>query len=224
MKKPTLWQRIRYRFDNLMSKGTPSLLLILALITIITVLIGGMLSLMLGGPDGSGESSAGSTIWFTLMHAISTGVLTKEEGTVAYLAVMTVVTLVGMFITSFLIGTISNGIKEKVTELQRGKSQVIEEGHTVIIGFDDNVTGIIEELIYANENQKDAVAVILADHDKTDMEDAIRDAFGNTGNLRIVCRSGRPDSVRDLKVCSLDTCKSIIVNLDDVIMIAANPE
>lgn len=218
MKKPTLWQRIRYRFDNLMSKGTPSLLLILALITIITVLIGGMLSLMLGEPDGNGESSAGSTIWFTLMHAISTGVLTKEEGTVAYLAVMTGVTLVGMFITSFLIGTISNGIKEKVTELQRGKSQVIEEGHTVIIGFDDNVAGIIEELIYANENQKDAVAVILADHDKTDMEDAIRDAFVDTGNLRIVCRSGRPDSVRDLKVCSLDTCKSIIVNLDDDFM------
>lgn len=54
MKKPTLWQRIRYRFDNLMSKGTPSLLLIPALITIITVLIGGILSLMLGGPDGSG--------------------------------------------------------------------------------------------------------------------------------------------------------------------------
>ena len=54
------------------------------------------------------------------MHAISTGVITKEEGTVAYLAVMTLVTLVGMFITSFLIGTISNGIKEKVTQLQRG--------------------------------------------------------------------------------------------------------
>ncbi|MBQ7993053.1 MAG: hypothetical protein IJ252_08480 [Solobacterium sp.] len=218
MKKPTLWQRIRYRFDNLMSKGTPSLLLILALITIVTVLIGAIFSLMLGGPDGSGESTAGSTVWFTLMHAISTGVITKEEGTVAYLAVMTLVTLVGMFITSFLIGTISNGIKEKVTQLQRGKSQVIEEGHTVIVGFDDNVTDIIEELVYANENQKDAAVVILADHDKTDMEDTIRDALGSTGNLRIICRSGRPDSQRDLRVCSLDTCKSVIVNLDDDFM------
>ena len=56
------------------------------------------------------------------MHAINTGVLAKEEGTVPYLAVMTVITLVGIFITSFLIGTISNGIKDKVTSLQRGKS------------------------------------------------------------------------------------------------------
>lgn len=218
MKKPTLRQNLRYRFDNLMSKGTPSLLLILAVITLITVLIGGTVAILLGGADGSGEGTGGYTFWFTLMHAINTGVLAKEEGTVAYLSVMTVVTLVGIFITSFLIGTISNAIKEKVTELQRGKSDVIEEGHTVIIGFNENVTGILEELVYANENQKDAVAVILADHDKTDMEDTIRDRLGSTGNLRVVCRNGRPDSLKDLKVCSLDTCKSIIVNLDDDFM------
>jgi K+/H+ antiporter YhaU regulatory subunit KhtT len=218
MKKPTLWQRVKYQFDNLMSKGTISLLLILGVITAVTVLVGGIASILLGGPDGTGGESAGSTIWFTLMHAINTGVLAKEEGTVAYLFVMTIVTLVGIFITSFLIGTVSNGIKEKVTELQRGKSRVIEKDHVVIIGFDENVTSILEELVYANENQKDAVVVLMADHDKTDMEDTIRDRISDLGNLRVVCRSGKPDLPKDLKVCSLDTCKSIIVNLADDFM------
>ena len=37
MKKPTLQQRLRYKFDNLMSKGTMSLLLILGIITAIVV-------------------------------------------------------------------------------------------------------------------------------------------------------------------------------------------
>ena len=41
MKNATFWQRLRYRFDNLMSKGTPSLLLILGVITAIVVVIGG---------------------------------------------------------------------------------------------------------------------------------------------------------------------------------------
>ena len=218
MKNPSLWQRIRYWFDNLMSKGTVSLLLILGVITTIVVVAGGLTAAALGGPDGKGEEPTGSTIWFTLMHAINTGVLAKEEGTIPYLVVMTIETLVGIFITSFLIGTISNGIKEKVTELQRGKSRVIERGHVVIIGFDENTTSIIEEMVYAAENKKGAVAVILADHDKTDMEDTIRDRIADLGNLRVVCRTGRPDSPKDLKVCSLDTCKSVIVNLEDDFM------
>ena len=218
MKKVSAWQRFRYWFDNLMSKGTLSLLLLLAVITTVVVIIGGILSIILGGPDGSGVDSPGYSIWFTLMHAISTGVLTKEEGTFAYLAVMTIVTLVGMFITSFLIGTISNGIKDKVTDLQRGKSLVIETGHTVVIGFGENITNIIEELVIANDNQRDAVVVVMAEADKVEMEKTITDRVPDQGNLRVVCRSGRPDSLNDLKVCSLETCKSIIVNLDDDFM------
>ena len=218
MKKFSPWQKFRYWFDNLMSKGTKSLLLILAVITTVVVVIGGLAAVALGGPDGSGAGSTGHSIWYTLMHAISTGVITKEEGTIAYLALMTLVTLTGMFITSFLIGTISNGIKDKVTDLRRGKSRVIEEGHVVIIGFDEDITELIEELALANANQSDAVVVVMAEEDKIEMEDTISDRIPNLGNLRVVCRSGRPDSPKDLKVCSLDTCKSIIVNLDDDFM------
>ena len=148
------------------------------------------------------------------MHAINTGVLAKEEGTIPYLAVMTLVTLVGIFITSFLIGIVSNGIKEKITQLQRGKSLVIESGHTVIIGFSDNILSIIEELAEANANQRDAVVVIMAEEDTLHMTEVINDNLPDTGRLRIVCRSGRPDSPNDLKVCSLETCKSVMVNLD----------
>ncbi len=218
MKKVSFRQRFKYWFDNLMSKGTKSLLLLLAVITTIVVVVGGLAAVALGGADGSGGTSTGRSIWFTLMHAINTGVLAKEEGTVPYLIVMTIVTLVGIFITSFLIGTISNGIKEKVTDLQRGKSRVIEEGHVVIIGFDENVMGILEELVLANDNQSDAVVVIMAEKDKVQMENQISDRIPDPGNLRIVCRTGRPDNIDDLNVCALDTCKSIIINLKDDFM------
>ncbi len=215
MKKFSFRQKLRYWFDNLMSKGTASLLLLLAVITSLVVIIGGLLTVALGGADGSGGASAGSSIWYTLMHTISTGVITKEEGTIPYLAVMAIVTLTGMFITSFLIGTISNGIKDKVTSLQRGKSRVIESGHTIVIGFDENILSILEELVMAHENADDTVVVVIADKDKVEMEEIIKDRLPDTGNLRIVCRNGQPDSPADLKICSLDTCRSIIVNLND---------
>ena len=88
----------------------------------------------------------------------------------------------------------------------------------VIIGFDENITSIIEELALANANRGDAVVVVLAEKDKIDMEEIISERVGDLGSLRVVCRSGRPDSPKDLKVCSLDTCKSIIVNLADDFM------
>ena len=218
MRNATTGQKLRYWFDNLMSKGTASLLLLLGVITATVAIVGGMLAVALGGPDGSGAESTGGTIWFTLMHALNTGVLAKEEGTIAYLAVMTIVTFVGIFITSFLIGTISNAIKEKIANLQEGRSTVIERGHVVIIGFDDNVTSIIEELALANENQDGAVVVVLAEHDKTDMEDVIRERVPDLRGMRVICRSGRPDSTKSLDMCSLDTCRSIIVNLSDDFM------
>ena len=218
MRNATTRQKLRYWFDNLMSKGTASLLLLLGVITATVARVGGLIAVALGGPDGSGAESTGSSIWFTLMHALNTGVLAKEEGTIAYLAVMTIVTFVGIFITSFLIGTISNAIKEKIANLQEGRSTVIEEGHVVIVGFDENVTNIIEELALANANQRDAVVVVMAEHDKTDMEDVIRDRVSDLRGLRVICRSGRPDSTKSLDKCSLDTCKSVIVNLDDDFM------
>lgn len=218
MKKPGIWQRLRYWFDNMMAKGTLSLLLLLGAITAFVAVTGGLLSVALGGADGSGESSTGHSIWFTLMHAINTGVLAKEEGTVPYLAVMTVVTLVGIFITSFLIGTISNAIKEKITQLQRGKSHVIETGHTVIIGFNENIISIIEELAEANANQQGATVVIMAEEDPLRMTETINDNALDIGGLRIVYRNGRPDSISDLKICSLETCKAVMVNLDDDFM------
>ncbi len=218
MKKASLKERIKYKFDNLMSKGTASRLLLLAVITMTVVVAGGLIAVMLGGPDGTGAESPGKSIWFTMMHAINTGVLAKEEGTVQYLAVMTVVTLVGIFITSFLIGTISNGIKDFVTDLQRGKSRVIEEGHVVIIGFEDNINSIIDELAMANENQQDAAVVVMAEEDKIKMEEAISQHVPDLGNLRLVCRTGKPDNPDDLKVCSLETCKSVILNMSDDFM------
>ena len=218
MRNATGKQKFRYWFDNLMSKGTASLLLLLGVITAVVSVAGGLLAVLLGGPEGTGADSAGQSIWFTLMHALNTGVLAKEEGTVPYLAVMTLVTFVGIFITSFLIGTISNAIKDKIANLQEGRSTVIEKDHVVIIGFDDNVTNIIEELALANENKKDAVVVVLADRDKTDMEDFIRDRIDDLRGLRVICRSGRPDNLKSLNMCSLDTCRSIIVNLEDDFM------
>jgi voltage-gated potassium channel Kch len=63
----------------------------------------------------------------------------------------------------------------------------------------------------ANENQKNARIVVLADKDKVEMEEEIRERIEVKGKTRIICRSGSPIDPNDLEIASPHTAKSIIV-------------
>jgi len=98
-----------------------------------------------------------------------------------------------------------------VRSLRRGRSRVIEAGHTVILGWSPQVFTVISELVAANANQRDPCIVVLGERDKVAMETEIRDALGKTGRTRLVCRSGSPIVLGDLDLVSLDTARAIIV-------------
>ena len=124
---------------------------------------------------------------------------------------MMTVTLFGLVIITLLIGLISNGILVKIESLRKGRSFVIEENHVVILGWSSKVFTLISELIIANENQSDAAIAILAEKDKVEMEDEIRDKVKNFKTTRIICRTGNPIDLDDLKIVNLEESKSIIL-------------
>ena len=124
---------------------------------------------------------------------------------------MLIVTIGGIFIVSILIGTITSGLEARLTELRKGRSRVIEENFTLILGWSSKVYSIIGELLIANENQKDPCIVILSERDKVEMEDDIRAKFPDTKNTRVICRSGNPLDLDDLAVVDPHSARSIIV-------------
>lgn len=116
---------------------------------------------------------------------------------------MFLATLIGLLFTSVLIGVINTGIQDKIEDLRRGHSLVIERGHTVILGFDDTTFTIIGQLVLANENRKDAAVVVLGPGEKAEMEEAIRRQVPDRKTTRIICRSGETDSIADLEMCAV---------------------
>ena len=124
---------------------------------------------------------------------------------------MLIVTIGGIFIVSILIGTITSGLESRLAELRKGRSRVIEENFTLILGWSSKVYSIIGELLIANENQKDPCIVILSERDKIEMEDDIRAKFPSTRNTRVICRSGNPLDLDDLAVVDPHSARSIIV-------------
>ena len=59
--------------------------------------------------------------------------------------------------------------------MRKGRSVVLEEDHTLILGWSDTVFTVLSELEIANESRKQPSAVVLADRDKVEMDDLIRE-------------------------------------------------
>jgi len=122
------------------------------------------------------------------------------------------VTVGGVLFVSALIGIINNGLEDKMDELRKGRSMVLEHDHTLILGWSSQIFTVISELVLANESrQSGAVIVVLAGQDKVEMEDEINERITDAKNTRIICRSGNPIDLTDLEIASPHTARSIIV-------------
>jgi len=203
--------RVRYWFDNFMSRGTAAMIAGLAVLSVVVIVTAAVLIAVTGIRQEGGEPlSFSEAAWESLMRTLDAGTMGGDTGW-AFRLVMFAVTLGGVFIISTLIGVLTSGIEGKLVELRKGRSRVVETDHTVILGWSQQIFSIISELAVAHANRPRSCIVILADRDKVDMEDEIRDKAGPTGKTRIVCRTGQPVEPADLEIVSLHTARSIII-------------
>ncbi|CAN5395822.1 lipoprotein [soil metagenome] len=216
MRKATFGERARYAFDRSLSGGTISLVGWLGLVSLLIVVVATAILLIVGiapdAPDGQEPQTftLAEAFWQSLMRSIDPGTLAGDNGW-SYRILMFVVTIGGIFIVSLLISVLSNGLQTKLEEMRKGRSFVVETNHTLILGWSSRIFLIISELMIANENQKSACIVILADKDKVEMEDEIRAKIGDTKNTRVVCRSGTPIDLVDLEIVNPHASKSIVI-------------
>jgi len=209
--KTTFRDRLRYGFDNFMSRGTAAMIAGLAVLSVTVIVTAAALIAVTGIRQEGGEPlSFSEAAWESLMRTLDAGTMGGDTGW-GFRLVMFAVTLGGVFIISTLIGVLTSGIEGKLEELRKGRSRVVETDHTVILGWSQQVFSIISELAIANANRPRPCIVILADRDKVEMEDEIRDKVGPTGKTRIVCRTGQPAEPADLEIVSLHTARSIII-------------
>lgn len=205
-------ERARYAFDNSMAGGTPALIGWLSVATFGFLSVATAILFVLGiQPEAAADRGVVDTFWFGLMHMLDAGTVVGDEGTWVLKLAMLVVTLGGLFILSALIGVITSGVEAKIEELRKGRSRVIESGHTLVLGWSPQVFTILSELVVANESKKRACVVVLAPVDKVEMEDAIRERLPDLRSTVVVCRSGSPTDLSDLAMVSVNTTKSVIV-------------
>ncbi len=207
----TVGQKVRYRFDTTISRGTLPVIGYLALLTFALVFIAALvLAVTRTAINGERHPGIGEAFWQSLLRILDPGTFSGDNGWFLRI-VMLVVTLIGISIAAVLIGLIASGIEQRIDQLRRGRSTVVESGHTLILGWSPRIFTIVSELCVANANQRRATIVILADEDKEAMEDELAARIGDPKATRIVCRTGDPANLGDLQMASAAEARSIIV-------------
>ncbi|HEY0133858.1 MAG TPA: hypothetical protein VGB85_07255, partial [Nannocystis sp.] len=144
--RPTLGDRFRYAFDGLIARGAWALITWHLLIALATVFAISLLVAVVGqtpvGEDGQPIDFA-ALYWTVLMHAIDPGTITGDEGDAAWRTLMMIATIAGIILIGSLVASLVASVTQRFHELRRGHSRVIEEGHTLVLGWSRQIFTII---------------------------------------------------------------------------------
>ena len=203
-------ERFSYWFDNRIARGSLGLIRFLIVVSIVlAVVIAGLIILF-----GFHEDEPGAVFWDSIATLLNAWMPYSGDGSPGYIVLMAVCAIAGVLFTSVLIGIITSAIEEKIIEMRRGNSQVLENGHTVILGFYPGEYTLLRQLVLAAAG-KDACVVVADDMEREEMEQNIGENVECPRNFRIVCRSADITDPSALERCALASCKTVIVHPTD---------
>jgi voltage-gated potassium channel Kch len=212
MTKVGLAERLRYKFHNSFAQGTAALIGWLGLVSFLLVVVVTVIVKVSGAmPEDTQEMSIFHVAWMAMLRTMDPGTMGGDAGDSFFMFMMLVVTFGGIFIVSALVGVINNGIEAQIDELRKGRSLVCEDNHTVVLGWSPQVFSIVKELAAANESEGGQAIAILAEKDKVEMDDELRDKVPDMRGSWVVCRSGNPIDPDDLGIVNPNDARSVIV-------------
>lgn len=207
-------ERLKYWFDNQMSKGLISLISLLGLATFIFIAIVALLVVLFGLHPEEKQLDYPEAFWASLLRTLDPGTMGQDSG-IGFRSAMLVVTLGGIILVASLISIISNAFNTRIDDLRKGRSRVLESDHTVILGWNSKVVPIVHELCIANSSRKNAAIVILSERDKVETEDELHHKIRHHQSTKLIVRSGDPMSLFDLDIANPKTARSIIILAPD---------
>lgn len=211
-RKATVNEKTIYALDSFFATEPAGKALVLLAICASMTAVGGVLFCKAGEAEGE-DISITESFW-------SAWTFISDPGTHADVdkfrqrLVAVPLTMGGMLFFALLVGLMSDAVSARVDHLQKGSSPVIEENHTIIVGWTPKTVPLVRELTVANQSRglKRSI-VVLGDRDKEEMDEDMRIALpaSERSGSKIVTRSGVPTETEDLRRCSAAMARAIIL-------------
>lgn len=205
---------IKYNFDNLLMRGAAAQILLLIVVTGIMAVIFG---LILSGTTSEG-GSVGSSIWTALVHSLDPGVLSGSDGSMWFLFLLLVVTLLGLFSVGTLISIITANTSKTLDRLSHGKSKIVEsKKHILFLGYNEISFEVLRNIFERNEKDKTfqigkrPVVILEQYKDIVDIKEEIEFKFREYRRTKVICRQGCIFDINNYYMCSIEKAKRIII-------------
>lgn len=224
-------QVFRYKFDNFMARGGSSIFLVLVVVFLglwaaITIVRGICVATLpktvaverhgdLTAQEGTASSGFEKIMrggYLTFLQLTDPGNMAQDVASNPIYKIFAIISgIAGVILAGSLIAFITTALDQKIAELRKGHSHVVEQEHTLILGWNERIIEILRELVLANESEDNPCVVILSQEDKEEMDDYIALHLHDPMNTRIVTRSGAESSLVNLEIASVGTCRSCII-------------
>lgn len=200
--------RTRYLFDRTLARSTGTLLGWLALCCLAIVV---PVSALLVWTDPAAPPSLSgrlTQVWRTSAETLRLGAAT---GAPLRMLLSVLLGLIALLCVSTVVGVVTTSLGDRLTELRRGRSRILEHDHTVVLGWSDQIFTLVAELIAARPAGARHVITILADRDPAAMETALTTALGAAVGVRLECRTGSPTDPDSLALVTPGTARTVTV-------------
>jgi len=197
---------VRYHFENKISKGSNFFLFLIIVASALSVVM-----VFLQSALGSlSQESFFDNWWYSLTEIVDIGNGDSFESRL----INSLFWGFNIVIAGTIIAFLTAKVSEFTEKLNQGHSNVIDENHYVIIGWNSNIFKIFEEIKNANLNQSTPTVLCFNAMNNSVMREQINLEFPNQKNIRILTRSGNCYSIPELGITNLQNAKSVII-LDD---------
>ncbi|KAL6638531.1 hypothetical protein ACP70R_023642 [Stipagrostis hirtigluma subsp. patula] len=197
-------KRLAYRVDIFLSLHPYAKPLVLLVATLLLIALGGL------ALYGVTDDSLSDCLWLSWTFVADSGNHANAAGFGPKLVSVSI-SIGGMLVFAMMLGLVTDSISEKFDSLRKGRSEVIEQNHTLILGWSDKLGSLLNQIAIANESLGGGTIVVMAERDKEEMEADIAKMEFDLKGTAVICRSGSPLILADLKKVSVSKARAIVV-------------
>ena len=207
----SLGSRVNYLVDNALGSKKRFVGMILLAMILLAIVMTGIQALIAAleflNADATGTDNYFNVFWASFSRILSLG----GEPTWGQRILGFLYWAIAIAVTGTVIGFITSVIQLAVARLGRGLSPVVDNGHTLILGWSPRLFPILKELAIAKSSERNPLVVVFSGLPRQHMEDEIASRAGDLGKLRVVTRHGSLTNPSDVVRANAAGASSIIV-------------
>ncbi len=182
--------RAAYALDRFLGASAPRQLLVMSATGFaIAGAFGALAWALFSGQDDLSAASKG--FWWALNRMLDGGNVNSDTGLLRR-ALGVSATMTGIVFVGWLTGAFASIFSARLDDLRKGRAEVVERGHVVLLGWNSRAGVVVRELAATGRR---LTVVVLAERARADIESELverLDREGGRRRLRWIVRTGDP--------------------------------